>query len=88
MHENEEHSALIVVTSEVQSQQVPAWDGTANRESNQLIAANTDTELIAAYLGRGGLSAKSVKNTGKELQRFLLWCQQSSMTLRRYALNI
>jgi hypothetical protein len=54
----------------------------ARSESLRLIAARHDSELVDAYLGRGGLSAKSVSNTGKELRRFLLWCEQEGLTLR------
>jgi integrase/recombinase XerD len=47
-----------------------------------LIAARSDVELISAYLARGGLSDKSVANTKKELERFLLWCVHLGLAFR------
>jgi site-specific recombinase XerD len=48
----------------------------------QLIAAETDSELIAAYLNRSGLAATTVENTRKELERFVAWCWWQGLTLR------
>jgi integrase/recombinase XerD len=83
MHNNEDSSSFVVVspgaTSEVDFG-VPT--GLTRDRTNQLIAAENDADLLSAYLGRGGLSPKSVENTKKEVERFLLWCQRSNVALR------
>jgi integrase/recombinase XerD len=83
MHENEHNQAFIVVIPEAAPD---AGRGVGPRRAHDLpaplLAADTDAELIAAYLGRGGLSAPSRAAADKELRRFLLWCQRASLTLR------
>lgn len=48
----------------------------------QLIAARNDRELIRTFLSRGNLSATTVANTRKELERFLLWCEWKALSFR------
>jgi integrase/recombinase XerD len=68
MHQNATETFDLTVPDSLGSPIIPT-----ERPSN-LIGARTDTELVKTYLDRGGLSEKSIRNTGKELQRFLLWC--------------
>ncbi|MET3135133.1 integrase/recombinase XerD [Oxalobacteraceae bacterium GrIS 1.11] len=48
-----------------------------------LLAADGDDALVRAWLSRPGLSAKTVRNSGKEAHRFLLWCNACGKHLRQ-----
>jgi integrase/recombinase XerD len=48
-----------------------------------LISATTDDQVIAAWLGRSGLSIKTVANARKEVERFVMWCNYRGKGLRQ-----